>query len=164
MALTPQQLAALKAHIEADPALAAQPNNSDGAFAIAAALNQPAAPTFVVWKSSLALETITSNRFEWVEVDSLSVGKARIWEWMFGNPARSINPSKDNVRAGIMEVWKGTAAKLAVQAAVLAHCKRAASRAEKLFATGTGSDAAPAVMGFEGDVSYQDVREARELP
>ena len=63
------------------------------------------------------------NGFDWVEVDNLTVGKARIWEWLFDNATTTINPSKANVRAGIAECWKGTAAKLAVQAAVLAHCK-----------------------------------------
>ena len=40
MALTPQQLATLKADILADPALNAFPNNADGNTAIANAYNQ----------------------------------------------------------------------------------------------------------------------------
>lgn len=163
MALTTAQLQTLKTAILADPALAALPQTADSAFAVAAAFNQVASPAFVVWKTSLSLETITSNGFDWVEVDSLTTSKARIWEWMFGNPLRTINPSKDNVRAGIVEVWKGTAAKLAVQAAVLNHCKRSASRAEKLFATGTGTTAAPATLGYEGDIGYNDVVSAWNL-
>ena len=108
--LTEAQKQAVKAEILADPALAAQPMNSDGAFAIADALNQIAAPDFIVWRTSVALEEITQNGFTWTLVDALSVGTARIWEWMFDNPNRTINPSKPNVRQGIADVWSGTAA------------------------------------------------------
>lgn len=159
--LTTAQLQAIKAVIDADPALSGQPLNSDGAFFIANALNLLADPVFIVWKSLVQQDEITQNGFTWTEVDGLSVGKARIWEWLFLNEDRAINPSRPNVRAGIIEVWTGTAAKLAVQAAVLAHCKRSATRAEKALATGAGTDASPATMGFEGQLSYQDVEAAR---
>lgn len=161
--LKTEQLQALKAAILADPALAAQPMNSDGAFAIAAAMNETATPDFIVWRTSVTLEEITQNGFTWTLVDALSVGTARIWEWLFDNPARAINPSKPNVRQGIADVWSGTAGKQAVQTAVLGHCKRKATRIEKLLASGTGSDATPATMEFEGPVSYQDVQDARAL-
>lgn len=160
MALTPEQQAILKADILADPVLAAYPMNSDGAFDIAKKYEE-IIPAFIVWKTSVQQDEITQNGFTWTEVDNLTVGKARIWEWMFGNISRSFNPSKPNVRAGIVECWSGTAGKNAVQAAVLVHCKRSANRAEKLFATGTGTDATPATMGFEGRLSYQDVEAAR---
>ena len=39
--------------------------------------------------------------------------------------------------------------------------KRFATEGEKLYATGTGSDATPATMTFEGSISYQDVSTAR---
>lgn len=39
--MTPAQLALLRAHIDATPALASQPRTPDGAFAIAEALNAP---------------------------------------------------------------------------------------------------------------------------
>lgn len=158
---TLQQLQAIKAAIDADPALSAYPNTPDGAFAIAAALNEPASPEFVVWRTSVSQDEIMQNGFLWVEVDGLSVGKARIWEWLFANSNAAINPSKVNVRDGIIEVWKGTAGKLAVQAAVFAHCKRAATRLEKLLATGTGTSQSPATMGYEGDINYQAVQQAR---
>ena len=103
------------------------------------------------------------NGFDWVQVDNLSVGKARIWDWLFSNQLQTMNPSKTNVRAGIAECWKGTAAMLAVQAAILVHCKRAANRLEALFATGTGTDASPSTMAVEGTVSYQEVEQARAL-
>ena len=159
--LTDPQKATLKAYILSVPELAAQPMNSDGAFAIAAALNEPASPAFIVWRSNVSQDEIMQNGFDWTRVDNLSVGPARVWEWMFTNAGRSINPSKANVRAGIEAVWKGTAQDLAVRAAVYVHCKRAATVVEKLFATGAGSDAAPATMSYEGQISYFDVEQAR---
>jgi hypothetical protein len=159
--LTAPQLQAIKTYIDATPELAAQPLNSDGAFAIAAALNLAASPAFIVWRSKVARDEITQNGFTWTLVDALNVGSARIWDWMFDNETKSINPSKVNVRQGIADVWSGTAGKLAVQAAVLVHCKRSATVAEKLLATGTGTDVTPATMNFEGSLSYQDVSDAR---
>jgi hypothetical protein len=163
MSLSLSQLATLKQAIESDPALSAAPLNSDGAFFIAAELNKTAAPDFIVWRTSVTQDEIMQNGFDWTRVDNLSVGLARVWEWMFANADRAINPAKPNVRAGIEAVWKGTAADLAVRSAVYVHCKRKGTRAEKLFAIGAGSDAAPAVMTFEGDLNYLDVERARQV-
>lgn len=155
--LTPAQAATLKAYILADPVLApltSGPGTDYGA--IAAALNTDASPAFVVWKTSITEgEILQDAGMDWTRVDNLSVGKSRIWEWMFRN--QTINPSQANIRTGIAAVWVGTAADLAVQAAALAKCKRNANRVEKLFATGTGSTASPATMTAEGPVSLSDI-------
>lgn len=158
--LTEAQKTALAADVAKDPAFAELPRNSDGAYAVAAAYNLPASPEFIVWRTSVSQDEIMQNGFDWVRVDNLSVGKARIWEWLFNNQSRSMNPSKINVRAGIDETWKGGAADLAVRAAVYAHCKRKATRAEKLFSTGTGTDASPATMTQDGALSYNEVQAA----
>jgi len=158
--LTPEQKTALAADVANDPAFAALPHNSDGAYAVAQAYQLLAVPDYIVWKSSVSQDDIMQNGFDWTRVDNLSVGKSRIWEWMFNNQNRQCNPSKINVRAGIDATWVGTAADLAVRAAVYGHCKRKANRAEKLFATGTGTDASPATMAFEGSMSYNEVQEA----
>jgi hypothetical protein len=157
--MTPQQLSTLKAYILADPVLAAYPTNSDGDYAIAEALNQTAAPAFIVWKTDVSIDEIMRNGMDWARVDNLSVGKARIWDWL--GRLGTIDASKINVRAGIDAAWVGTAADLAVRAAVYVHCKRSATVFEKVLATGTGSDAVPATMGAEGPVSYSDVGLAR---
>jgi hypothetical protein len=161
--LTTAQLQTLKAHILATPELAAQPNNSDGAFAIAAALNQVASPDWIVWRTAVTRREILQNGFDWTRLDNLSVGKARVWSDIFVEGV--INPSKPNVRAGIESVWVGTAADLAVRAAVYVHCKATATKAQKLFSSGTGSDATPATMDSNIDetlqLTYQDVESAR---
>ena len=163
MSLTNAQLITLKAAILADPVMNAYPNDPNGALALAQYLNDVAVPPYIVWRSSVSLTDITSNGFTWTLVDSLSVGTARIWEWMFGNESSSINPSKANIRQGIIDVWSGTAGKLAVQASVFGHCKRDVRRGEKIFATGLGTDASPSTLGYEGTLSYVDVQDARNF-
>lgn len=157
--MTPTQQATLKAYIQADPVFSVYPNNSDGWFEIAKKLNEVYTPSFIVWKTRVTQDEIMQNGFDWVQVDNLSVGKARIWEWLFKNSSSSINTSKLNVRAGIDEVWKGTGAMLAIRAAVYVHCKREATVFEKIMATGTGTDVSPASMEIEGSVSYLTVGE-----
>jgi len=159
--MTPAQLATLKDAINANPEWAALPMTSGGALIIAEAMNLPANPAFTVWRTSVTIDEIMRNGMDWARVDNLSVGKARIWEWL--GRLGAINAAKPNVRAGIDATWVGTAADLAVRAAVYVHCKRLATVVEKLFATGTGSNDIPAVMRFEGNLSADDVAQAREL-
>jgi hypothetical protein len=160
--LTPEQMAVLKADILADPILAAFPMHSDGAWAIAVLYNLAAAPEWTVWKTDVDPEDIMRNGMDWTRVDNLSVGKARIWDWM--TKLGTFNAAKANIRSGIDAVWVGTTADLAVRAMVYTHCKREATRIEKLFSTGTGTTEAPATMTFEGQIQYQDVLLARNLP
>jgi len=158
-ALSTAQQDTLKAHILATPDLLATNGDLD---ALRILLNSDAAPDFFVWKTSVALDEIQANGFDWVRVDNLSVGKARIWEWLFKNAQTSINPAKTNVRSGIIETWKGTAQDLAVRLVVLQHCQRKCSRMERLFATGTGSatndqGVGPGDLVVAGPVTFNDL-------
>lgn len=150
--MTPEQLTTLRAAVLADPTLSAVGRNDTE---LARLLNLPT--TFVCWRTSVPKDEIMFNGFDWVLVDNLSIGKARIWDWLFDNAQSAINPNKPNVRAGIAECWKGTAAMLAQQTAILGHCKRAATRAEQILASGTGTDATPGSFGFEGQLSINDI-------
>ena len=106
----------------------------------------------------MVLDEIMTNGFDWVLVDNLSVGKARIWEWLFNNESRSINAGKSNVRAGIDECWKGTAAMLAQRDVIYTHLKRNATLFEKAFATGSGTTNSPSTLGLVNQVlSFVDV-------
>jgi len=154
--MTPEQTATLKAALLADQALAQWIIDYRDDL-IRDHYNAPASPAYTIWRTNVTQDEIMQNGFDWVQVDNLSVGKARIWEWLFDNGSTSFNPSKANVRAGIDEAWKGTAAMLAVRAAIYVHCKRAANRVERLFATGTGSDAVPGTLVFEGTLSTSDI-------
>jgi hypothetical protein len=161
MALTAAQVAqfgaTIKANITASPDLIGQQDT-----AIAALYNAAASPAFYVWKSSVSIDDVTrADNFDWTRVDNLSVGKARIWEWMFDG-TNAINPSKANVRIGINSVWVGTQADLNVRAVVYEACQRQANRIEKLLVvSGAGTSVVngvgPATLGFEGTISAQNV-------
>lgn len=159
--LTNAQLLVLKAHIAADPTLTAFPNNGDGNMEVAKAMNLASSPDVIVWKTNVTDREIMQNGFNWTRVDNLSVGKARIWDWMFR--FGFIDASKSNIRAGIDAVWVGTQADLDVRAAVYVHCKRQATRAEALYETGTGTTADPATLVVSGDLTPTEIETARNL-
>jgi len=167
MPLTLSQLQAVKAHIDASADLNVFANNGDGNFAVAALLNLTAAPDWTVWRASVTWDEIMLNGMDWARVDNLSVGKARIWDWMFQNGQRSMNPSKANIRAGIDSTWVGSAADLAVRASVYTHCKRLATRVEKVLSTGAGTVNDPATLGVgitDGfRITPDEVENARNL-
>lgn len=129
------------------------------------ALNALASPDYRIFRDSVLWDTIMQNGMNWTRVDNLSVGKARIWEWMFDNTERAFNPAKPNIRTGINSVWVGTQADLDVRDAVYSHCHRSATVAEKLLVT-SGSGTAPAndgdgsgpgVPGWLGTITVDDV-------
>lgn len=165
--LTPQQLATLKADIAADPVLSALPNTPDNAFVIAEAYNATAVPDFYVWKQSVSEAEILNNGMNFTLVDGLTQGKRDEWSWIFRSGAA--NPSKANIRAGIIDIWSGTAPKVANQVAIWSHCQKLATRAEKLFSTGAGTAAVaggtgPATTEITAQLTYDDVFAARSLP
>lgn len=155
--LTSSQAAALKADILADPVLNAYSNNSDGAFAIAAAYNLVATPTFTVWKTDVPTKD-AKKAMVWTEYIARSAGERDAWQFMLSNG--TINPADVNVRQGIQDIFSG-AQGAQTRTNLTTIAKRSATRAEKLFATGTGTDVSPATMSFEGSLSYQDVEQAR---
>jgi hypothetical protein len=159
--LTPAQLATLKAVILANPTWAALPINSDTSYFIADELKKEANPAFIVWKTSVSVDEIMRNGMDWARVDNMTPGKARIWDWL--GRLGSFDAGKINVRAGIDAAWVGTAADLAVRAAIYVHCKRPANALERIFANGSGSDASPGTMAVEGSLSYQEVDVARGM-
>lgn len=155
MSLTTEQLQTLKTWLLAN---ATQINEHQAADA----LNQNAFPVVNVYRTLVGWDTIMQNGMDWTRVDNLSVGKARIWEWMFDNADNAINSAKPNIRSGINAIWVGTAADLAVRASVYGHCVRPATVAESLYATGDGtapnaSGNGPATMGWEGLITAEDV-------
>ena len=152
--MTQEQIVAVNSLITADPILSTLPKTGDGGYDAMRILNTEAEPAFIVWNTTVEVEKIMRNGMDWARVDNLSVGKARIWDWM--TRLGTINSAKANIRAGIDATWVGTAADLAVRAQVYTHCKRNATRVEKLFATGTGTDASPATMVFEGSINLDD--------
>lgn len=155
--LTTAQLATLKADILADPTFSAMPNNDDSNFAIAAAYNLAASPAWIVWKTTVTTAD-AKDAVNWTEYIGRSQAERDAFQFLLSNHV--INPARPNVRQGIADMFSGQNG-ATTRNALLAISKRSATRVEKLFSTGTGSDATPATMGFEGTLSYQDVSAAR---
>ena len=162
MALTTAQLTTIKAHILASPDMSVQPMSSDGAFEIARLFNLQASPAFTVWRSNVSANEI-GNAWVGTDIDGMSsLNMQRLQLLLASSPQGVFDMSRADRRAGFENPF-GTNVNNASRVAMRAIWKRLVSRAEKLFATGTGSDADPAVAGWEGSISYQDVQQARDL-
>jgi hypothetical protein len=168
---TPAQLQTLKASIAADATLSALPQNGDTAQQVADAYNAPAVPDYYVWRTSVTEAEYVGTS----GVDVANGGAATSWSWtgtgfitraqgerdawvrLFA--AGAANPSLPNVRQAFSDILSGnTAPAPANRNHLTVVSKRRATRAEKLFATGAGTFAAPAVLSFEGLLSDADVR------
>jgi hypothetical protein len=185
--LTPQQLAALKASVNGDPALAALPRDSDGATEVARVYNLPAVPAFTVWRD-LPMDTVQALHVAanmtplgnppttpdltvqvWIARCVTCQGKQLNYQGL--TQGRSVAPMKRaGYRAAIQDcltnVPAGTNGALlsAGWVEIRDAAKSPATTAEKLFATGTGTTAAPADLTAEGPLTYQNVLAAWELP
>ena len=154
MSLTETQKTTLKAHIlaSADQEVtdAWVGGNNTG---LAAIYNRDSAET--VWRTLVdKSEYCGSAGLDWTEVDNLSAGKARIWEWLTSYLTVAFNPADPNVRAGLSQAFgSGTT----TRANLLALSVRLATIAEDVLATGTGTK----TMTFEGDLTLQDIRDIR---
>lgn len=160
MALTGAQYVTLKAFILADPTLNAHPNTPDGNFAIAEAMNALAAPPFIVWRTAITDREMIAAMI-WTEYISRSVGERDAWRFMTAQGV--VNAADPNIRQGIMDIFSGPGG-AGSRNNLIAIVKRQATRTEKLFAVGVGSDGSPATMVVEGSLAYQDVETARSLP
>ena len=180
MALTPPQLATLKAFIAADPVLNGQPVDGDGLNFIADALNAQAGPAFSVWRSS----TPAASLFNSITWANLTPADAPDGSALFTNRAAacrakqgslqillqgqsSVASKHPNIRQGFQDALTNVPSGVAGAnlGAGWATCKtamiRTATVAEKLFATGTGTPAAPADLGYEGNITANEVDTAR---
>lgn len=176
MSLTIAQLQALKADIAADPSLGQLAHTPDNAFAIATAYNLDAAGPFVVWRSSTAAADVF-NAIAWAALTPADApdgtqawgnrslccqGKQFNLQTLLAGQA-TVASGRSNIRAGFQDALTnvpsgtGGATVNAGFSAVKAAFSRNAGRAEKLFASGTGSAASPADLGWEGTLLYTDV-------
>lgn len=157
--LSPAQLQTLKADILADQALSVLPNTPDANYQIAQAYNLLADPVWVVWKTMIPTSDI-KKAMVWTEYVGRSTGEQNAFALMIADGV--INASDVNVRAGFADIFSGPNG-ATTRANLTALAKRSATRAEQLFSTGTGSDASPATLTFEGGLSHHDVQQARDL-
>lgn len=185
MSLTSEQNATLKAAIIADPALNAQPNNSDGAIAIANALNLYPVVDFLVWGTVVPTQTIINaiDGSKYTPSDAadgtatytnriLACQTKQISLQTLVQGRESIDASKSSIRAwlrdSVIQCPAGAAGALIAPGGAsgvdaLNACTRKATRVEQILSTGsatTGNTTAN-LLGFEGAISYQDVETAR---
>jgi len=157
--LTTAQLATLKAAILADPVLAAQPSDGNGLGFIAEAMNASAVPAFTVWKTSVFIEDVGDN-IVGNDLAGLSTLNNTRLQTAVMMAAGGLNPSLVDRRFFFDDIFSG-AGGAATRAKLLILWKRLALRIEKILAVGTGTDAAPATLTFEGTITANDVDTAR---
>lgn len=152
--LTPAQKTTLKTHIQAngDTNTLFIDGNLDG---LAALLNANASPAFTAWKTNVTI-TQVGDHLVATELAGLSTLNATRLQTIVAFSSGGVNPSLADRRAFFDDVFSGAGGVL-TRAKLLLLWKRLATRTEKLFSTGTGSDASPASMTFEGLVSSADL-------
>ena len=158
MTLTNPQLQTLKAAIaaETDPTFVAlrTANDSNG---MADWYN--GASTFVVWRTNVTRDE-TGNAWLGTDVDGLSALNMQRLQLMLATSTSGIfDMGRADRRAGFENPF-GTNVNNRSRVAMRAVWKRTVNRIERLFATGTGSDANPGVLGFQGTVSADEIRTA----
>lgn len=159
--LNTTQLTVLRDAIAADSTLTAFPNNDDGNFEVAKLLNLEASPAFTVWKTSVTINQVGDN-IVGTDLAGLSSLNSTRLQTIVQLSTSGVNPSVPDRRAFFDDVFSG-AGGAATRAKLLILWKRLATRFEKLYAVGTGSDAVPANLVIEGSVSAQEVNSARNL-
>lgn len=165
MALTGPQKITLKAYIDSVPALASQPLVGEGPSNVAAVLNLDASPVFWVWRTFVPdaeiyeVTTEDATSWSWTSFIGRSQGERDAWRQMV-NMKGGINAALANVRAGISDIFSGAGGS-AQRTHLLTIGRRKARQVEKVLATGTGSTASPATMGYEGPITPDEVADAR---
>lgn len=158
MALTTAQLQALKADIAANAgtipagqpwtgayagiAVSAVPNTADGNAAVAGWYNLAAAPAFTTWRKSVTIQEVGDN-LNGTDLSGLSSLNHTRLQTVVQLSQAGINASLADRRQFFDDIFSGTGG-ATTRAQLLVLWKRLATRAQKLFATGTGSDASPA--------------------
>lgn len=165
MSLTSAQLTALKNAIEANQTWNAYPNNDDGNFDLAVALNQIASPAFTVWKTNVKTADIL-DAVDWAKytpnttmtdaglatdidiqritarANNIQIKQMNLQLMMQGRD--TLDTSKPNIRAGLRDAVIGvpTGSAGAGQSpggvngsTVLNVCTRSATYGEQILAT-----------------------------
>lgn len=126
---------------------------------IAAFYNLDASPAFTVWRTNVPLAEV-SNAFNQTELGGLtSLNTQRLQNYAAWY-LTGANPSLQGTRDFFTNTFSGAGGSL-TRPALDVVWRRLATRAERLYATGTGSNAVPGLLVFEGAISASDVNTAR---
>lgn len=167
MNLTPAQLQTLKTWLDTN-AVGVQDEQA------ASLLNAAASPNFWVWKSNVGLAE-TGMAIVMSEVGGLTTANTNRLQVSFQVRPGGFTPADQADRSLFGSVFSAAGGVL-TRTAVLSKWQRLATVAEKLFASGTGTQAtglntdgavtggSPGTLGAEGAVTSANVSEARNLP
>lgn len=174
--MSPEQLILLKAAIAAETDQAfVDLRNAVATGAMTEWFNAPSSPAFYVWKTSASVDDIY-DAIDWAK---LTPNDAADGTEMYTNRAllcqakqinlqimlqgrERINATKTKVRNGLTDALQsvpsgaGGAAQDAGWLAAKNTMYRIATRGEKLYATGTGTQGVPGLAVHEGAISHAD--------
>lgn len=157
MALTLPQRATLAAHIRASAdaeVITALAGRNDTEMARLYNLDSG----ITIWKSSVSPAEYRAA-IDWTEVDNLTIGKARIWEWVTQDMSVAFDATNANIRAGLAQAWVTNSE---TRTNLLNVAKRLATVAEGVFANGegAGTPADPDTASWTGNLTHTDVGKA----
>lgn len=156
--LTTAQLQTLKTAILADPALVVFVT-AGNLQAVSDAMNAPAVPAFTVWRSNVTSGE-TGDAWSGTDIAAMSsLNMQRLQLMLASSPSGLYDMRRADRRAGFEDPF-GTNVNNASRVAMRAIWKRFATRGERLYATGTGSDASPGLTTVEGEITVINVRDA----
>lgn len=162
--MTPEQLQTLKAAIlaETDPTFVGYRTNGQNTL-MADWFNQPS--TFVVYKTSETVAEV-GRVVNYVAFEALTTANLEKINTFTRLNMQTFPPSKSDVRSFWANVFSGALGGFgqATRDALEALWRRPATRAERIFATGTGTTLAPGALVFEGAISDAHIQQALALP
>ena len=176
MALNPIQRATLKAYIQADPVLSLLTTGIDSISTIINTLNAVAVPGYFIWNNSVLTEAI-NDAITWTNFTPNDIPDTTV---LFQNRAlicqlkleqlqallisrTFFDATKQTQVAGLQDALtnlpSGNAGvnRSAGWASVKLILSKPATVAQKLFATGTGTQASPSITAVDY-VDYEDIR------
>lgn len=176
--MTPDQLVILKAALLADPDLSA--NIASGNHgAILNYMNADSNPAFIVWRTSVKIEEIydainwsaltpadaPDDTQVWLNRSLACQGKQFNLQTLLTG-RMTISGAKLTIRAGLQDALTGVPSGVggalvnAGWASVKSALSRTATRAEKIYATGTGTTSSPGSLVFDGKLVMYDIVQA----
>lgn len=181
--MTPQQLTAIKAAIDANPAWAAFPRTGDGDYDLARVLSGEASPAFWVYSTACDVGVIRAA-IEWAKLTPTDVPdgtqawanrslqcQGKQFNLQIIPFVGTINAADANLRTGLQDALQGVrsgaagASQDAGWPAVRQALARRANYAEKILADVSGgaggTRATAATMVYEGSIGQADVALAR---
>lgn len=121
---------------------------------LASYCNALASPAFIVWRKSISRKEIY-DAVVWSEMLVLTSAQRDTFALMMTDA--TLSPSSANIRTAFAAIFASANTTLAN---LTAAAKRQATVAEKMLATGTGTNGSPATLTFEGAVTTDDIQKS----